>query len=58
MLEVISFKIGFGGRFNVDTDLDLIGYVVLDNVVCVSTLALRSRDVDSVEAMVKGALSL
>ena len=58
MLEVISFKIGFGGRFNVDTDLDLIGYVVLDNVVCVSTLALRSRDVDSVEAIVKGALSL
>ena len=54
MLEVISFKIGFGGRFSVDTGLE----VVLDNVVCVSTLCPRSRDVDSVEAIVKGALSL
>ena len=54
MLEVISFKIGFGGRFSVDTGLE----VVLDKVVCVSTLCPRSRDVCSVEAIVKGALSL
>ena len=58
MLEVISFKIGFGGRFSVDTGLVPIGDVVLDKVVWVSTLCPRSRDVDSVEARVKGALSL
>ena len=58
MLEVISFKIGFGGRFSVETCLVLDGDVVLDKVVCVSTLCPRSRDVDSVEAIVNGALSL
>ena len=58
MFEVISFNIGFWGRFSVDTGLVLDGDVVLDNVVCASTLCPRSRDVDSVEAIVKGALSL
>ena len=33
MLEVISFTIGFGGRFSVETDLVLFGDVVLVNVV-------------------------
>ena len=33
MFEVISFNIGFWGRFSVDTGLVLDGDVVLDNVV-------------------------